>query len=157
MKIRLLLIGKTDEKWLEAAVEKYASRLRKYIGFSIDIIPDIKNTKALSTAARKEEEGKLILRNITRYEEVVLLDERGKEYDSKGFSVFIGKKMNSGIKTLTFVVGGPYGFSDEVYKAFPNKLSLSKMTFSHQMVRLVVTEQIYRAMTIMRGEPYHHE
>ena len=156
MNIRLLFIGKTDEKWLTEAIEKYSSRLRNYLPFSIDIIPDLKNTKAMSTIRQKEEEGKLIVRNTGKYEEVILLDERGKEFSSVEFSGFLQKKMNSGIKTLTFVVGGPYGFSKEVYSAFPQKISLSKMTFSHQMVRLLITEQIYRAMTILKNEPYHH-
>ena len=157
MNIRLLFIGKTDERWLSEAIEKYAGRLRNYLPFSIDIIPDLKNTKAMTTVRQKEEEGRLILKNTGKSEQVILLDEHGREFSSKEFSGFLQKKMNSGIKTLTFVVGGPYGFSDEIYAQFSQKVSLSKMTFSHQMIRLLITEQIYRAMTILRNEPYHHE
>ncbi len=157
MKIRLLFIGKTDEKWLSEVVDKYSGRISKYLPFQIDVLPDIKNTKSMSVEKQKQVEGGLIIKNISSPEVVILLDERGKEQTSKEFSVFLQKKMNSGIKVLTFVVGGPYGFSEEVYRKFNIRISLSKMTFSHQMIRMLITEQIYRAMTILRNEPYHHE
>ena len=157
MKIRLLFIGKTDEKWLLSVIDTYAKRISNYLPFQIDILPDIKNTKSMSIKKQKQAEGELILKNISSSEVVILLDEKGKEYSSTDFSSFLQKKMNSGFKTLTFIVGGPYGFSDDIYRKFPQKISLSKMTFSHQMIRMLIVEQVYRAMTILRNEPYHHE
>ena len=125
--------------------------------FDLEIIPDIKNVKNLSEAQQKEKEGELILSKITPTDQLILLDENGKTFSSVGFSDFLQKKMNAGIKTLVFVIGGPYGFSETVYQKAQGKVSLSEMTFSHQMVRLFVIEQIYRGFTILRNEPYHHQ
>lgn len=157
MNIKLLTIGKTDDKNLQTLIEQYQKRLSFYVKFDLEIIPDIKNVKNLSENQQKEKEGELILSKLTPTDELVLLDENGKTFSSIGFSEYLQKKMNSGIKTLVFVIGGPYGFSDEVYQKANGKVSLSQMTFSHQMVRLFVVEQIYRAFTILRNEPYHHQ
>ena len=157
MKIKLLAIGKTDDKNLQVLIDTYQNRLKHYINFEIDIIPDLKKVKNLSEQEQKEKEGDLILKKLTPTDELILLDEKGKEFRSIDFSEFIQKKMNAGIKQLVLVIGGPYGFSEAVYKAAIGKISLSKMTFSHQMVRVIFTEQIYRACTIIKGEPYHHE
>ncbi len=156
MTIRLLAIGKTDNKELQQLISLYQNRLKHYIKFEIEIIADIKNAKNLSIAQQKEKEGELILKKMSATDVVVLLDENGKQYTSIDFSNYLQKKMNSGIKQLVFVIGGPYGFSEAVYQKAEAKISLSKMTFSHQMVRLFVVEQIYRAFTILRNEPYHH-
>jgi len=156
MNIRLIAIGKTDDKNLDILIESYTKRLGFYINFSMEIIPDIKNSKNLSVQQQKQKEGELILSKISNTDYLVLLDENGKSFSSLEFADDLQKKMNSGIKTLVFVIGGPYGFSDEVYQKSVGKISLSKMTFSHQMVRLFVIEQIYRAMTILKNEPYHH-
>lgn len=157
MKIKFLLIGKTDSDILGKGINDYVNRLKHYIPFEMAIIPDLKNTKSLSEDQQKNKEGELILNFIKSGDFVVLLDEKGKEYTSIDFSGFIEKQMISGLKNLIFIVGGPYGFSDEVYKKCNSKISLSRMTFSHQMVRLIFTEQLYRAMTIIKGEPYHHQ
>jgi len=157
MKIKLLAIGKTDNKELQQLIQVYQNRLKHYIKFDIDIIPDIKNVKNLSEKLQKEKEGELILKRLQPTDELILLDEKGKEFRSIEFSKYLQKKMNSGIKQLVFVIGGPYGFSESVYKKAKGKISLSKMTFSHQMVRLFIVEQIYRGFTIIRNEPYHHE
>jgi len=157
MKIKLLVIGKTDDKNLEQLIEKYQQRLNHYINFEIEIIPDIKNVKNLSQPQQKEKEGELILSKLKNTDQLVLLDEKGKEYRSLDFANFLQKKMNSGIKQLVLVVGGPYGFSESVYKKTVGKVSLSKMTFSHQMIRLFIVEQLYRGFTILKNEPYHHE
>ncbi len=157
MKIKLLAIGKTDDKNLQTLIENYQKRLKHYINFQIDLIPDIKNIKNLSKQQQKEKEGELILKKLSPSDQLVLLDEKGKEFKSLEFAVFMQKKMNSGIKQLVLVIGGPYGFSEAVYKKSQGKISLSKMTFSHQMIRLFVVEQIYRAFTILKNEPYHHE
>ena len=157
MKIKLLAIGKTDDKLLIQLIEEYQKRLKHYIKFELEIIADLKNTKNLSEAEQKEREGELILKKIQATDQLILLDEKGKEYRSIEFSRFLQKKMNSGIKQLVFVIGGPYGFSEAVYKKAQGKISLSKMTFSHQMIRLFTVEQLYRAFTILRNEPYHHE
>ncbi len=157
MKIKLLAVGKTDNAALIALIQNYEARLRHYVSFSIDVIPDLKNTKNLSELVQKEKEGALILSKISNTDRLFLLDDKGKTMDSVAFSQFLQKQMNSGLKQLVFVVGGPYGFSDKVYKKAQGKISLSKMTFSHQMVRLVAIEQIYRAFTILRNEPYHHQ
>ena len=156
MNIRLIAIGKTDDKNLDILIESYTKRWGFYINFSMEIIPDIKNSKNLSVQQQKQKEGELILSKISNTDYLVLLDENGKSFSSLEFADDLQKKMNSGIKTLVFVIGGPYGFSDEVYQKSVGKISLSKMTFSHQMVRLFVIEQIYRAMTILKNEPYHH-
>ena len=157
MKIKLLVIGKTDDKNLEQLIEKYQQRLNHYINFEIEIIPDIKNAKNLSQLQQKEKEGELILSKLKNTDQLVLLDEKGKEFRSLNFASYLQKKMNSGIKQLVLVVGGPYGFSESVYKKSTGKVSLSKMTFSHQMIRLFVVEQLYRGFTILKNEPYHHE
>ncbi|MCK0158486.1 23S rRNA (pseudouridine(1915)-N(3))-methyltransferase RlmH [Cellulophaga sp. F20128] len=156
MQITLLAIGKTDNKNLQSLITEYEKRLGHYIKFDLDVIPDIKNTKNLSEAQQKEKEGELILKKLTPTDILILLDENGKQYTSVDFSDYLQKKMNAGTKKMVFVIGGPYGFSDSVYKASDGKISLSKLTFSHQMVRLFVVEQMYRAFTILRNEPYHH-
>lgn len=157
MNIRLLAIGKTDNKALQTLIDDYTKRLSFYVKFDLEIIPDIKNVKNLSEAQQKEKEGELILSKITATDQLLLLDENGKTFSSVGFSEFLQKKMNAGIKTLVFVIGGPYGFSETVYQKAQGKVSLSEMTFSHQMVRLFVIEQLYRGFTILRNEPYHHQ
>lgn len=157
MNIKLIAIGKTDNKNLQILLEEYTKRLSFYIKFELDIIPDIKNVKNLSEAQQKEKEGELILSKITATDQLILLDENGKSYTSIAFSEELQKKMNSGIKTLVFVIGGPYGFSESVYQKAQGKIALSAMTFSHQMVRLFFIEQLYRGFTILRNEPYHHQ
>lgn len=156
MKITLILNGKTEDDHIIKGFAVYEQRLKHYISFETVVIPALKNTKALSTEQQKQKEGEMLLKNIQSSDKLILLDENGKEYSSLGFSEFIQQQMNSGIKNLVFVVGGPYGFSEEIYKRANGKLSLSKMTFSHQMVRLFFVEQVYRAMTILKNEPYHH-
>lgn len=157
MNIKLIAIGKTDNKQLQALIDEYQKRLSFYIKFDLEIIPDIKNVKNLSESQQKEKEGELILAKITPTDQLILLDEKGKAFSSIGFSEELQKKMNSGIKTLVFVIGGPYGFSESVYAKANAKISLSSMTFSHQMVRLFFIEQLYRGYTILRNEPYHHQ
>ncbi|MFS4482037.1 23S rRNA (pseudouridine(1915)-N(3))-methyltransferase RlmH [Hyunsoonleella sp. 2307UL5-6] len=157
MTIKLLTIGKTDKKELISLIDVYKKRLNHYIKFQFEIIPDIKNSKNLSEKEQKQKEGELILKNITSTDALVLLDENGKQFDSVGFSSYLQKHMNSGIKQVVFVIGGPYGFSDDVYNTSNGKISLSKMTFSHQMIRLFFIEQLYRGFTILRNEPYHHK
>ena len=156
MTIKLLAIGKTDNKSLLTLIEEYQKRLNFYIKFNIELIPDIKKSKNLSEEQQKQKEGELILSSLNSTDILILLDENGKQFDSIGFSKYLQKHMNSGIKQLVFAIGGPYGFSQDVYKQAQGKLSLSKMTFSHQMVRLFAIEQLYRAFTILRNEPYHH-
>lgn len=157
MRITLILNGKTEEEYLVKGVSGYEKRLKHYLPFETIVIPALKNTKALSIEQQKEKEGELLFKEIQSSDKLILLDENGKEYNSVEFSGFLQQQMNSGIKNLVFVVGGPYGFSEAVYKRANGKVSLSKMTFSHQMVRLFFTEQIYRAMTILKNEPYHHQ
>ncbi len=156
MNIKLIAIGKTDNKQLNSLIDNYINRLKFYIKFSFEVIPDIKNAKNLSESQQKEKEGKLILSKVDTSDILLLLDEKGKQYDSVAFSEVLQKHMNSGIKQLIFVIGGPYGFSPEVYDRANGKLSLSKMTFSHQMIRLFFIEQLYRGFTILKNEPYHH-
>lgn len=157
MNIRLLAIGKTDNKNLQALIDEYSKRLSFYIKFEMELIPDIKNVKNLSENQQKEKEGEQILARLSATDQLVLLDENGKTFSSVGFSNYLQKKMNAGIKTLVLVIGGPYGFSEEVYAKAQGKISLSEMTFSHQMVRLFVIEQLYRGFTILKNEPYHHQ
>ncbi|MCB9425461.1 MAG: 23S rRNA (pseudouridine(1915)-N(3))-methyltransferase RlmH [Flavobacteriales bacterium] len=157
MTIRFLVIGKTDSSEITSIIDNYLNRIKHYIRFEYDIIPDIKNVKNLSEAQQKEKEGELILSKIANGDHFILLDERGKKYSSIGYSELLQKKMNSGIKNLIFVVGGPYGFSESVYQRADGKVSLSDMTFSHQMIRMFFVEQTYRALTILRNEPYHHQ
>lgn len=156
MKITLLVVGKTTSAPIESLIQGYQKRLTHYIPFALQVIPELKNTKALTPDQQKQAEGELILRAVAQNADLVLLDEHGKEFRSIEFADYIQKKMSSG-RDVVFVVGGPYGFSEAVYQRANGKISLSKMTFSHQMVRLFFVEQIYRAMTILRGEPYHHE
>lgn len=156
MQIKLLAIGKTDNKQLQLLIDDYQKRLGFYIKFEFDIIPDLKKAKNLSENQQKQKEGDLILSKLQPQDVLILLDENGKQLNSVGFSEYLQKHMNSGIKQLVFVIGGPYGFSEEVYKKAHGKLSLSKMTFSHQMIRLFIIEQLYRGFTILRNEPYHH-
>jgi 23S rRNA (pseudouridine1915-N3)-methyltransferase len=153
----LIVIGKTDEVILAELINKFEKRIKSFINFEFLILPDIKNTKNLSQNQQKIKEGELILSKLQSADYVVLLDEKGKEFTSKEFAGFLQKKMNSGIKNLVFIIGGPYGFSDKVYQRAQQKTALSKMTFSHQLVRLIFTEQLYRAFTIMHHHPYHHE
>lgn len=157
MQIKLLALGKTDHTSIQKLVEEYVKRLGHYVKFDLETIPDIKNAKSLSESVQKEKEGELILKKVQASDELILLDENGKQYSSVEFSQFLQKKMNSGLKQLIFVIGGPYGFSEAVYQRANGKISLSKMTFSHQMVRVFFIEQLYRAYTILRNEPYHHQ
>jgi 23S rRNA (pseudouridine1915-N3)-methyltransferase len=157
MNIRLLAIGKTDNKNLQILMDEYSKRLGFYVKFDMEVIPDLKNVKNLTEKLQKEKEGELILSKITATDQLILLDENGASFSSVGFSDYLQKKMNAGVKTLVFVIGGPYGFSDEVYAKAQGKISLSAMTFSHQMVRLFVIEQLYRGFTILKNEPYHHQ
>jgi len=157
VKILLLTIGNTDKKYMREGVDDYVKRLSFYIPFEIKVIPDIKNRSSLSEELQKEKEGQLILNQVSPGDYIVLLDEHGAEYSSIAFSKWIEKKMIAGTRQLIFVIGGPYGFSNTVYQRSDLKISLSQMTFSHQMVRMIFVEQIYRAMTIIKNEPYHHE
>ena len=156
MTIKLLAIGKTDSSQLQELIEVYQKRLQHYINFDIELIPDLKKTKNLSVVQQKEKEGQLILKKLAATDVLILFDEKGKQFTSIEFSQYLQKKMNSGIKQIVFLIGGPYGFSNDVYAKASGKISLSKMTFSHQMVRLFITEQLYRAFTIQKNEPYHH-
>lgn len=156
MTIKLLAIGKTDSSQLQELIEVYQKRLQHYINFEIELIPDLKKTKNLSEEQQKEKEGQLILKKLAPTDVLILFDEKGKHFTSIEYSQYLQKKMNSGIKQVVFLIGGPYGFSNDVYAKASGKISLSKMTFSHQMVRLFITEQLYRAFTILKNEPYHH-
>ncbi|MFT6799766.1 MAG: 23S rRNA (pseudouridine1915-N3)-methyltransferase [Nonlabens sp.] len=157
MKITLLAVGKTDDSRMEQLTQMYVDRLQHYINFELEIIPDLKKTKNLSEDQQKNEEGKLILNKLEKSDFITLLDEKGKKYSSMQFAELINKRSVSGLKRLVFIIGGPYGFSPDVYMRSNSKLSLSDMTFSHQMVRLFAVEQVYRAFTILKNEPYHHE
>lgn len=156
MRITLLVVGKTTDPRLQSLIEDYQQRLKHYIPFEFVVVPDIKNAKTLSQEQLKSAEGQAILSFLTPSMDVLLLDEHGREFRSIEYADFLQKKMGSG-RDLTLVIGGAYGFSKEVYNRANGKISLSQMTFSHQMIRLMAIEQIYRAMTILRGEPYHHE
>jgi len=157
MDIKLILHGKTDENYLQEGLLKYYKRLKRYISFSELTIPALKNTKNISFEEIKQKEGDLLLAKLKPTDTLVLLDDKGEMFTSLGFSEFLQKQMNLSIRNLVFVVGGAYGFSDPVYQRANYKLSLSKMTFSHQMIRLLFVEQVYRAFTILNNEPYHHE
>ena len=157
MEISLIVIGKTNARYLQEGIDEYIKRLKHYIPYSITVLPDIKNTKKLTEEQQKEAEGKLMLDALKPGDCLVLLDERGKEFTSVAFADYLQCKINAGLRRLVFVIGGPYGFSQSVYDRADEKISLSKMTFSHEMIRLFFTEQVYRAMTIQRGEPYHHQ
>lgn len=157
MKIKLICIGKTDESYLKEGIEKYLKRLRFYSSIELILIPDVKSSKNLSQDLQRQKEGQNILKHIKNQDQLILLDENGKMFDSLGFSHFIQRKIDQGTNNcLVFVIGGPYGFHQDVIQRAQEKLSLSKLTFSHQMVRLFFVEQLYRAFTIMKGEPYHH-
>ena len=157
MKITLLVVGKTTDKHIQALTQEYLQRLGHYLPVDIEVIPELKQTKALSQVDQKQREAKLILERIKPGDHVTLLDEHGTEPRSIQFAKLIEKRMASGVKRLLFIVGGPYGFAPDVYARADEKLSLSRLTFSHQMVRLFFVEQLYRAMTILNNEPYHHE
>ncbi len=157
MKISLLVIGKTDASYLKEGIEEYCKRLKHYVTFELITIPNLKQTKNIPVDVQKKKEGDLIQGKINKGAEVILLDEKGKIMGSREFSGFIEKKTISGTKELVFVIGGAYGFSDDLYNFASGKISLSKMTFSHQMVRLLFLEQLYRAFTIIKGEPYHND
>lgn len=157
MKILLLVVGKTTDKHLDTLINEYVGRVKHYIPFDLEVIPELKNAKALTFEQQKEREGELIVKSLHDGDYLVLLDEGGKEFRSIEFAQHLERKQTSVARRLVFVIGGPYGFSPKVYELAKEKISLSRMTFSHQMVRLFITEQIYRAMTILRGEPYHHE
>lgn len=157
MKIVIIAVGKTSTDYVARGVEEFLKRANRYIGVELSVIPDVKTSKALTEDSQKQSEGRNILAALQPGDVVVLLDERGKELTSREFSEMIERKMVQGIKRLVFVIGGPYGFAKEVYDRADGKLSLSRMTFTHEMVRLFFVEQVYRAMTIMRGEPYHHD
>ena len=156
MNIVLLTVGKTDASFWKDALAEYQRRLQHYIPFELQVLPDIKNTKNLTKAEQKVQEGVLIRKALQAGDWCVLLDEQGKEYTSMEFAAYLEKKIQIVSRRLVFIIGGPYGFSDEVYQMASERLSLSKMTFSHQMIRPIFVEQLYRAMTILRGEPYHH-
>ncbi len=157
MKITLLAIGKTGAKYLQEGIEQYNKRIGHYVPFEFKILPDVKTTKSLTPEKQKEMEGDIFMSAIQTGDVIVLLDERGKEMTSREFANYLDKKMVTVAKNLIFIIGGPYGFSKAMYDRANEKLSLSKMTFSHEMIRLFFIEQIYRAMTILKGEPYHHD
>jgi 23S rRNA (pseudouridine1915-N3)-methyltransferase len=157
MNIELIVVGKTDMKEVSALVDMYSKRINHYAKFSITYLPDLRNTKNLSEPQQKSAEGEMLLKDVTVGDYVVLLDEAGEEMRSVAFAQWLQKRMNSGVRRLVLMIGGPYGFSEAVYARANAKLSLSKMTFSHQIVRAIFTEQLYRAFTIIKGEPYHHE
>lgn len=157
MKIQLLVTGRTNQDFVKQGLDEFCKRLEHYFPFELEVIPDIKNTKNLSVEQQKTKEGELILQSFQVGDYIVLLDERGKEFTSVQFAQFIEKKANTGLKRLVFVIGGAYGFSSAVYEAANEKIALSKMTFPHQLIRLIFAEQLYRVMTILHNEPYHHE
>ncbi len=157
MKILLLTIGNTDKAYIREGIDDYIKRLYYYIPFETKVIPDLKNRSTLSVELQKEKEGQMILNQVVTGDILILLDERGTEFSSVEFSKWMEKKMIAGTRQLVFVIGGPYGFSKSVYERSDFKISLSQLTFSHQMVRMIFVEQLYRAMTIIKNEPYHHE
>ena len=157
MKITLLTVGKTDKDWVRQGMDIYVSRLKHYIPFSVVEIPELKNVSTMTKDQIKTKEGELILKQVKPADDLILLDERGKEYTSVELAKVIQDKISYTGKDMVYVIGGAYGFSDAVYQRANSKISLSRMTFSHQMVRAIFVEQIYRAFTIMKGEPYHHE
>lgn len=157
MKTILLVVGRTIEQHFITAINDYVQRTKRYISFEMEVIPELKNTKNISMEQQKEKEGELICKTLQSGDIIVLLDESGKELRSIEFADYMKHKMNTVNKRLVFIIGGPYGFSEKVYQAADEKLSLSRMTFSHQMIRLLFVEQLYRAMNILNGGPYHHE
>ncbi len=157
MKLKLIFVGKTEADYINTGCSLFEKRIRNYLPLEIIVIPALKNTKSLSMEIQKQKEGQLILNKIDRYDYVVLLDEHGREYRSVEWAQYFQNKMNAGVKSLCLIIGGPYGFSPEVYQKAQQKIALSKMTFSHQMIRLLLLEQCYRALSILKNEPYHHE
>ena len=157
MKLKLLAVGKTNQDFVQKGIDEFAGRIKHYLPFELEILPDIKNTRNLNQLQIKEKEGEIILKHIRPEDYVVLLDEKGKEFTSVQFAGYIEKKTHTVSKQLVFVIGGAYGFSEAVYQTAQEKIALSKMTFSHQLIRLIFIEQVYRAMTILSNEPYHHE
>jgi 23S rRNA (pseudouridine1915-N3)-methyltransferase len=157
MKTILLVIGRTADSFYVSNINNYIERIRHYIPFEMEVIPELKNTKNISEEQQKEKEGDLLLKTLQQGDSIILLDEHGKEFRSIEFAQWFEKKLNLVNKRLVFIIGGPYGFSPKIHAMAQEKISLSKMTFSHQMIRLIFTEQVYRAMTILKGEPYHHE
>lgn len=157
MEIELLTIGKTGMKFIATGIEEYSRRLKHYISYRIAVMPDIRKSAGMTETKQKEAEGEMILSRLQPSDYVILLDERGKEYTSLEFSAYINRQMVAGRRKVVFIIGGPYGFSEAVYGRADSKISLSRMTFNHEMVRLFFTEQLYRALTILRGGPYHHE
>jgi 23S rRNA (pseudouridine1915-N3)-methyltransferase len=157
MKITLLAVGKTEDKYLIEGIEKYLGRLKHYIGFNLVVIPELKNTKNLTEGQQKTKEAEFILKQLNNTDSVILLDEKGKKYTSVQFANYLNKQMIGSVQHIVFIIGGPYGFDESIYKRAQGSISLSDMTFSHQMVRLFFVEQLYRAFTILKGEPYHHE
>lgn len=157
MKTLILLIGKTDEDWISQGIAHYEQRIRRYIPFSIQVIPDLKNRKQLSEEEQRQAEAKLIMEQLQLSDVLVLLDEKGQQFSSRAFAAFIEKMQLQSTKRLVLVIGGPYGFSSEITHRAHHKISLSPMTFPHQLVRIILLEQLYRACTILRNEPYHHD
>ena len=157
MNIELIVIGKTDQQEVAALVEQYAKRVNHYCKFTVTTIADVKNTRNMAPSRQKQLEGEMILKLISEGDWLVLMDERGRQFTSMEYADWLQKRMLSGVKRLAIVIGGPYGFSEDVYKRANEKISLSKMTFSHQIVRAIFAEQLYRAFTILNNEPYHHE
>ena len=157
MKILLIVVGKTDQKWLIDGIGQYAERLTHFAQFEMQVIPDIKNTKNMDFQTQKVREGEQILKLLLPSDDVYLLDDKGREMSSPEIASWLEKRMSQSTKRLVFIIGGPYGFSQDVYNRVPGRLSLSKMTFSHQMVRLIFVEQLYRAFSILNNLPYHHE
>lgn len=157
MNVELIVVGKTDSNEVARLVEEYKGRISFYTRFGMTVIPDLRNTRSLSEAQQKKAEGELILRQLQTSDYVVLMDERGVQPSSEEFAEWLQKRMASGCKRLVFIIGGPYGFSEDVYARADGKVSLSRMTFSHQIVRAIFAEQLYRAFTIINHEPYHHK
>lgn len=157
MKVLLLVIGKTTQISLQHLIQDYATRIQHYINFEVQVLPELKNIKNLPLAEQKEKEADMVLKQIDNQDDVILLDEKGKQYSSVEFSDYFEKRMNYSTKRMVFVIGGPFGFSKRIYDKANGMISLSPMTFSHQMIRLIFVEQVYRAMTIIRGESYHHK
>ena len=157
MNIKLVLTGKTNMDFVSDGFTEYEKRLKHYIRFEVSVIPELKNTKSLSVSEQKEKEADMQLKVLDKCDYIVLLDDKGKEFTSMAFAEFLNRRMNAGTKTLAFVIGGPYGFSERIYRIANEQLSLSRMTFSHPIVRVLFAEQLYRAFTIINNEPYHHE
>lgn len=157
MDLCILSIGKISSPWIDHGLKIFETRINRYLKFTPLVLPDVKNAKTLPVENLKEEEGKIILQQLSDSDFVVIMDEKGSEFTSREFSSWIQKQMNSGRKRLVLIIGGPFGFSDSVYKRANAKISLSKMTFTHEMAKLILTEQVYRALTILKGEPYHHD